>query len=146
MIHFAAHAVVDEERPGRSAILLAPGGPGEDGLLQMREVAALALEGRAVVLAACSSSRGTVLPGEGVLGLGRAFFQAGARSVLGTLWPLRDDESAAFYSAFYRSLGTGASLGAAFAAARRERITAGDPTAAWAGHVLLGDDSMVVRR
>ena len=145
MVHFAAHAIVDEERPERSAILLAPGGPGEDGLLQMREVSALSLDGRAVVLAACSSSRGAVLPGEGVLSLGRAFFQAGAHTVLGTLWPLRDDESAAFYSAFYRSLGTGASLGAAFAAARRERIAAGDPTAAWAGHVLLGDDSTAVK-
>jgi CHAT domain-containing protein len=142
MIHFAAHAVVDEEKPERSAVLLSPGAGDEDGLLQMREVAALDLSGRPVVLAACSSTQGTVLPGEGVLGLGRAFFQAGASAVLGSLWPLRDEEAAAFFFAFYRRVGEGATLGAALAAARRERIEAGEPAAAWAGYVLLGDDSL----
>jgi CHAT domain-containing protein len=142
LIHFATHAVVDDEKPERTAVLLSPGDDGEDGLFQMREVAALDLSGRPVVLAACSSTQGTVLPGEGVLGLGRAFFQAGASAVLGSLWPVRDEEAAAFFSAFYRRLGEGATLGTALAQARRERIDAGAPAAAWAAYVLLGDDSL----
>jgi CHAT domain-containing protein len=144
LIHFAAHAVVDDEKPERTAVRLPPGAAEEDGLLQMREVSALDLSGRPVVLAACSSTQGTVLPGEGVLGLGRAFFQAGASAVLGSLWPLRDEEAAAFFSAFYRRLGEGATMGAALAHARRERIEAGEPAAAWAGYVLLGDDSLTL--
>ena len=41
LLHFAAHAVADEERPERSAVLLAPGGDKEDGLLQSREIVEL---------------------------------------------------------------------------------------------------------
>jgi hypothetical protein len=55
---------------------------------------------------------------------------------------VRDEEAAAFFSAFYRRLGEGATLGAALAQARRERIDAGAPAAAWAAYVLLGDDSL----
>jgi len=29
------------------------------------------------------------------MGLARAFFEAGSRAVVGSLWPLRDDETAA---------------------------------------------------
>src|SRR4029077_7727792 len=36
LLHFATHAVVDEQNPERSGVLLAGAG-GEDGLLQIRE-------------------------------------------------------------------------------------------------------------
>jgi CHAT domain-containing protein len=139
----ATHAVLDEERPERSAILLAPGAPDEDGLLQSREVVRLPLEGRLVVLSSCSSAAGTLLRGEGVVGLARAFFAAGARSVVASLWPMRDDEAALVAGAFYRELCRGKSVGAAMAAARRERRSAGAPPAEWAGLVVLGDAGLV---
>ena len=92
-----------------------------------------------VVLSACRSASGTVLPGEGVLGLARAFFQGGARAVVGSLWPLRDDDAAALFGAFYGQLAQGRSLDEALRLARIERIEDGAPAAAWAGVVLLGD-------
>jgi CHAT domain-containing protein len=94
VLHFAAHAVVDDERKERSAVFLAPGSDSEDGLLQLREVIELPLEGRMVVLSSCRSARGWILRGEGVVGFGRAFFQAGSHAVVGGLWPLRDDDAA----------------------------------------------------
>lgn len=139
ILHVAAHAVVDEEHPERSAIVLAPGAPVEDGLLQVREIVDLDLTDRIVVLTACRSSSGTVLRGEGAMSLARAFFQAGARAVVGSLWALRDDEAAVFAAAFYRRLAAGRTAGQALAEARRERIEAGAPAAAWASLVLLGD-------
>lgn len=142
VLHLAAHAVVDDERPERSAILLSPGAADEDGLLQTREVAALRLEGRAVVLAACRTATGEVLRGEGALSLARAFFEAGAHAVVGSLWPLRDDEAAAFFAAFYRGLAAGAPVGEAMVEARRERIRAGAPAAAWAGLSMLGNGEL----
>ena len=76
-----------------------------------------------------------------MLGLARGFFVAGARSIVGSLWPVRDDEAAIFFDAFYRHLARGLSVSAAAAGARRERMAAGDPPAAWAGIVVTGDGS-----
>ncbi len=143
-LHLAAHAVVDELRPERSAVLLAPGAPEEDGLLQMYEVADLDLAGKLVVLAACRSSSGATLPGEGPLSLARSFFQAGAHAVVGSLWPLRDDETASMMAGFYRGLGQGQVAAEALARAQRERIGAGAPTDAWAGLLLLGDGALAL--
>jgi CHAT domain-containing protein len=140
VLHLAAHAVVDDERPERSAILLAPG-DGEDGLLQMKDVAGLRLRGRTVVLTACRSASGAWIDGEGVIGLSRAFFQAGARAVVGGLWPLRDDETAGLMRRFSAALARGRSVTDALAWAQRESIAAGEPAAAWAGLVVLGNGS-----
>jgi tetratricopeptide (TPR) repeat protein len=139
LLHFAAHAVTDDERPERSAVLLVPGAGDEDGLLQTREIVGLDLQGVVVVLSACRTASGAVLSGEGVMGLARAFMQAGSRAVVGSLWPLRDEEASALVQAFVRALARGQSLGEALTAARRERHAAGAPTAAWAGLVVIGD-------
>ena len=143
LMHFAAHAVVDERYSQRSAVLLAPGDPSEDGLLQPRDIVELDLTGKAVVLSACQSATGEVLRGEGVLSLARPFFQAGANAVVGSLWPLRDDEAAQLFEAFYRHLARGKSLEAALAAAQADLIAEGAPAAAWSGLAVLGDGSLV---
>lgn len=143
MLHLAAHAVVDEPHPERSALLLAPGADDEDGLLQIREIVNLDLKGRLVILSSCSSASGTMVEGEGVMGLARAFFQAGAVAVVGSLWPLRDDEAAGLVEEMADHLGSGASISAALAAARRERIKEGAPAASWAGLVVLGEGDFV---
>jgi len=143
ILHFATHAVTDETHPERSGVLLAPGAVNQDGLLQIREIVDLDLDGRVVVLSACSTNTGALLRGEGVMSLARAFFQAGAHTVVASLWRLRDDEAADFFDRFYRHLGRGASVAAALQAAQRELIASGAPTAAWAGLVVLGDGDIV---
>ena len=142
LLHFATHAVLDAQNPERSGVLLAPAGE-EDGLLQIREIVDLDIDGRIVVLASCRSASGTLLRGEGVMGLARAFFQAGSHAVVASLWPLRDDDAAALFDRFYQHLGRGASLAEALRAAQRDRIAAGAPAAAWAGLVVLGDGDLV---
>jgi CHAT domain-containing protein len=143
MLHLAVHAVVDEQHPERSALLLAPGADDEDGLLQIREIVNLDLRGRLVILSSCSSASGTMVEGEGVMGLARAFFQAGAVAVVGSLWPLRDEEAAGLVEDMAAHLARGASISAALAAARRGKIKAGAPAASWAGLVVLGDGDFV---
>jgi CHAT domain-containing protein/tetratricopeptide (TPR) repeat protein len=139
ILHFAAHAISDDAHPDRSAVLLAAGTDSEDGLLQAREIAGLDLQDRIVVLSACQTATGAVLSGEGVLSLARAFFEAGARSVIGSRWPIRDDDAAAFFDHFYRALAEGASLSEALTRAKAEAIADGRPAAAWASLMLLGD-------
>jgi hypothetical protein len=142
ILHFAAHAVGDEAHPERSAVLLASGDAVEDGLLQAREIEALDLAGRIVVLSACYTADGIVLSGEGVLSLARAFFEAGAHAVIGSRWPLRDADAAALFDTFYRHLGTGASLSEALKATQDDARADGRPASAWAGLVLLGNGDL----
>ena len=143
VLHFATHAVTDEVNPDRSGVLLAPGARNQDGLLQIREIVDLDLKGRIVVLSACSSNTGVLLRGEGVMSLARAFFQAGAHTVVASLWRLRDDEAADFFDRFYDHLGKGLSVAAAAQAAQRDLIADDAPAAAWAGLVVLGDGDLV---
>jgi tetratricopeptide (TPR) repeat protein len=141
VLHFAAHAVADEAVPERSAVFLAAGDENEDGLLQAREIADLSLRGAVVILSACQTASGAVLSGEGVLSLARAFFQAGAGTVIGTRWPVRDAEAAAFFETFYEVLGEGRSVSEALALTKRRAREAGASPAIWAAVVLLGDGS-----
>ena len=144
LLHLAAHALVDEEYPERSAIFVASGAGGDDGLLQAREIADLRLNGQIVVLSACSSATGAVLAGEGVMGLSRAFLEAGAGVVVGSLWAMRDDHAAQFFDGFYASLGRGKPVGAALTDARRLAIARGLPASAWSSIVAIGNDRLTV--
>jgi hypothetical protein len=142
IVHFAAHAIADESFPERSAVFLAPGDDSEDGLLQAREIADLNLSDRIVVLSACRTAAGVDLSGEGVLSLARAFFEAGARTVIGTRWPIRDADAAWLFDVFYAELGRGVSVSQALARTKRRAIAAGLRADAWAGLVLLGDGTV----
>ena len=67
VLHLAVHARADAAFPERSAVFLAAGDEGEDGWLQPREIAALDLRGRLVVLSACESADGALLVRRGAV-------------------------------------------------------------------------------
>ena len=77
------------------------------------------------------------------MSLARAFFAAGARTVLGSRQPLSDHESSRLFAAFYHHLGAGRSVGESLALAQRERLGAGAPGAAWSALMVLGDADFV---
>ena len=54
------------------------------------------------MLSACETGAGKVRAGEGVLGLRRAFTQAGTRNLLFTLWPISDRITAGIMQEFYQ--------------------------------------------
>lgn len=143
VIHFGAHAVLDELHPARAAVVLAPGSPLYDGLLQPRELAAKSFEGSVVVLAACRGAAGPILAEEGPMGLAHALFRGGARTVVASLWPLDDAHATRFFTRFYARLGEGVSVATAVAQVRRGMQADGFGPAAWAGIVVLGDGEHV---
>ena len=108
-LHFAAHGYFDGEKPERSGIVLAQEDGAEDGFFQAREIAQLSLDADLVTLSACQSGLGRVLDGEGVQGLSRAFFVAGARSVVVSLWNVNDAATAELMRRFYAGLKAGLS-------------------------------------
>ena len=145
VLHLAAHAVVDDEVPMRSAVVLAPGSPDEDGLLQIRDVAGLDLDDMLVVLAACRSASGRLSPGEGPVGLSRAFLASRARGVVVSLWAVADAASRRFFRDFYAQLSDGQPVQEALLRARQARIREGEPAVNWAGWVVIGDGGFRLR-
>jgi CHAT domain-containing protein len=63
-------------------------GEKEDGLLTMEEILRLKLNADWVVLSACNTGAGGGKGEEAVSGLGGAFFYAGARALLVSMWPV----------------------------------------------------------
>jgi CHAT domain-containing protein/tetratricopeptide (TPR) repeat protein len=106
LLHLATHARIDVERPRLSALALTPEWEGGElrSTLGYAEIVGLGLRARLVVLGACDTSRGRVLPGEGVLGPAQAFLQGGAASVVGTLWSVEDARTAEFMRRLYQYL------------------------------------------
>ena len=105
IVHLAAHGFFCEAGAFRdpetgenlvsplvlAGIVLAAESPAEDGVLTAQEIAGYDLRDLDwVVLSACGSALGTILPGEGPCGLRRAFEMAGARTVLMALWRVDD--------------------------------------------------------
>jgi CHAT domain-containing protein len=156
VLHFATHAITDDLDPLGSFLALASDAPepDRDGRLTAEEIYDLWLDADLVVLSACRSATGPIT-GDGLLGLTRAFFASGARSVVATLWDLPDEAGRRLLPRFYREwLATGDKARAlrhaqlAWLADLRSgrvvvqsplgAVTIGEDPALWAGLVLQG--------
>ncbi|MEL7423618.1 MAG: CHAT domain-containing protein [Bacteroidota bacterium] len=137
--HLATHACRDPENPSQSAVFL------QDGALTAAQIAQLPLQLQLVVLSACETQSGPYRPGEGVLTIGRAFLQAGAQALIGSLWPVSDAATAELMPLFYEQLAAGASTGEALRSAQLSFLSTQDRLTAhphyWAGFVLVGPDN-----
>jgi len=144
IIHFAAHGLIDDQKPARSAIILTlDNDPAEDGFLQMREVFNLKLNADLVVLSSCQTGLGQFIKGEGIEGISRAFFYAGSSSVVMSLWTINDQVSAQFMERFYYHLKSTENLAEALRQVKLEMIESGIVSHPyyWAGFILSGDGS-----
>jgi len=100
ILHFATHALLPAELPCQdqpTIITSAPPGATDasGAMLTASDIAGLQLNANLVILSACNSGGpGGTVDGESLSGLARAFFYAGARSLLVTHWSVNDQAAA----------------------------------------------------
>lgn len=143
--HFATHAFLNTEHPELASVALsmfdAEGHP-QPGLLWFSDIASLHMPVELVVLSACQTANGQLLPGEGLVGLSYSFLLAGAHRVVGSLWDVDDEATEALMHRFYAALLSG-TTSPAEALRRAQREMAAMPRwhdpYYWAGFTIEGD-------
>jgi CHAT domain-containing protein len=102
LIHFAAHAEANSQRPLESAVTLS------HGSLYARDVIGIPIHADLVTISACSSAGTRTYAGEGLVGFAWAFLRAGARAVAAGLWDVSDSSTEQLMNEFYRRMAAGA--------------------------------------
>jgi len=105
VIHIAAHGEFNQENPLQSRLLLTPDKQ-NDGYLSAGEMYGIRIDADLVTLSACDTGLGKTAAGDDVIGLSRGFLYAGANTLVTTLWPVSDEETAFLMVEFYRNLKT----------------------------------------
>ncbi|HEX9251600.1 MAG TPA: CHAT domain-containing protein, partial [Ignavibacteriaceae bacterium] len=105
IIHLSTHSFLLKNQP--LIIFSQNGDTKEDGFLETGEILKLKLKSDLVVLSSCRSGLGSVDNAEGVLGMQKSFFEAGAKSVVVSLWDVNDKYTSLFMQSFYNFLSEG---------------------------------------
>jgi CHAT domain/MalT-like TPR region len=103
ILHIAAHTVLVVNHPEFSGIALTSGPADMDGVLWLRDISSMHAP-RLVVLSGCKTEGDAPFTGESIQSLAQAFFFAGARQVVGSLWSVDDDATAKLMRQFYSRL------------------------------------------
>jgi CHAT domain-containing protein len=141
VIHLALHGYADVDYPDRSALIFAPEANGpDDGLLQAREIRELHIRAKLVTLSACDTGVGPVGEAD-VANVVNAFIEAGADSVVSTLWDLEDESTAHLMTMFYSRLALHDRKVDALRSAQLDLLHQGLPPYFWAGVQIVGDPS-----
>ncbi|MFZ5636123.1 MAG: CHAT domain-containing protein [Pseudomonadota bacterium] len=104
-IHLAAHAQTNSVVPLDSAVVLSAAAG--EYKLYARDVVDVPLDAELVTLSTCRSAGARTFSGEGLVGLSWAFLSAGAKRVVGGLWPVEDASTADLMTGLYRRLAAG---------------------------------------
>jgi CHAT domain-containing protein len=109
VISFATHGLVPGDLNGLDQPALALTNPdvvngAGDGLLSMTEILSLQLDADIAVLSACNTAAADGKGAEAISGLGRAFFYAGARSILVSNWPVHSKATTDLMSKLFGTL------------------------------------------
>ena len=113
VVYFATHALVAGEvekfakaKAEPALVLSIPDKPSneDDGLLRASDVAMLKMNADFVVLSACNTAAGDRPGAEALSGLARAFFYAGARSLIVSNWEVDSDATVAVMTGLFNAV------------------------------------------
>ena len=155
VVHFATHGLLAGQtalfagNKAEPALVLTPPEAGkareeDNGLLTASEVAQLNLNADWVVMSACHTAAGSSEGAEALSGRARAFFYAGARSLLVSHWEVNSVAAVAITTGAIKAMNTEPKIGRA--EALRQSISAlisqgngWDHPSIWAPFVLVGN-------
>jgi CHAT domain-containing protein/tetratricopeptide (TPR) repeat protein len=116
-LHFATHGEANDAAPLQSAIVLGRSesetsseraiqsrAPNDGRLTAEQVLRTWKLDAELVTLSACETAWGPIQDGEQFIGFSHALFLAGARSVVLSLWNVRDDATSLLMRRFYENL------------------------------------------
>jgi CHAT domain-containing protein len=135
-LHVACHGFYSEDRPWNSGLRLG------DAWLSLPELYGMRNTAQLVVLSGCETGRGTVYSGDEWVGLVRGFLQAGARSVVASLWEVHDRCTVSLMDSFYGGLAEGRGVAEALARAQRTARREDPMPLRWAPFVVVGDPDL----
>jgi CHAT domain-containing protein/Tfp pilus assembly protein PilF len=152
VVEFATHGLISGDLKGLAEpalVLTPPEKPtsDNDGLLTASKIATFKLNADWVVLSACNTAAGDGTPDAGGLsGLAKAFFYAGARSILVSHWSVPSEATVKLITSTFAELQKDPAIGRA-EALRRAEMAMLDPKSppefahplAWAAFVLAGE-------
>jgi CHAT domain-containing protein len=150
VVHLAAHFLESTARTRYGLIALSLSPKGDAELLTPFEISRWHIRIGVVVLSGCHSAVGVPLPGEGLMGLTRAWLAAGAQGVVGSFWDTPDDTGPLF-AALYRNLHAEGKLdaGRALHDAQLEMLRAGGRSSApayWGAYFAVANQRKVIPR
>jgi len=134
MVHIATHGYFRQDNPMFSSIRLGT------SYLSLYDMAHLRLPVESVVLSGCATGLNAITPGDELVGLVRGLLQAGARSLVLSLWDVHDDSTRDFMVEFYSQLQQGRPKAEAM---RRASISLRERRPHpyhWAPFLLIGKD------
>ena len=132
IMHIASHAVFRHDNPLFSAIRLS------DGWLSLYDLYGMRLRAALVTLSACETGVSDVLAGDELVGLARGFLQAGAASVVVSLWAVNDASTARLMERFYTHLASGLGPAAAMRQAQMQQRHEYPHPYHWAPFTVIG--------
>jgi CHAT domain-containing protein/Tfp pilus assembly protein PilF len=150
IIHFATHGAVAGELSGATepGLVLTPPDRAteiDDGYLTASEIAGLKLDADWVILSACNTGAAGASGAEALSGLARAFFYAGARSLLVSHWEVASESTVKLITKAVAELKSSPTIGRA-EALRRAMLSMIDTgksyeahPAFWAPFVIVGE-------
>jgi CHAT domain-containing protein len=132
LVHIATHGYFRQDSPMFSSIRLG------NSYLSLYDLYQLRLPADLITLSGCATGLNVVVAGDELIGLARGLFQAGARSLLLSLWDVHDQSTAEFMKRFYSRFQDGAGKAAAVRQAMLEIREIYPHPYQWAPFVLMG--------
>jgi CHAT domain-containing protein len=130
-LHIAAHASRSSENPLFSRVLMS------DGPFFPFDLFGTSVAVSLVTLSGCQTAAPGIYYGNS-FSLAKAFYQAGARWVLASLWPISDKVSMVFMQEFYKNLKKNEDIYRAYKTALELTRNINENPAFWGPFVLLG--------
>jgi len=132
VVHIATHGYFRQDNPMFSSIRLG------DAHLSLYDLAHFRMPAELVVLSGCATGLNVVTPGDELMGLVRGLLQAGAQSLILSLWDVHDESTRDFMIGFYTRWQQGLSKTKALQAAMLELRERHPHPFHWAPFSLIG--------